>query len=88
MGIFKEAWSAVAEACDDLASLDPDGVVDGCIQDYSLAQVAQRCGGRVAVHKGHAAIVVGDIPVQMLDNPTWVGAGNENSLFKQHYPKP
>jgi len=82
---FKEAWSAVAEACDDLSSLSNDGVGDG-VKDYSLAQVAQRCGGRVTVHEGHDAIVVGDIPVQMLDNPTWVGAGNEYSLFKQHYP--
>jgi len=82
---FKEAWSAVAEACDDLSSLSNDGVGDG-IKDYSLAQVAQRCGGRVTVHKGHDAIVVGGIPVQMLDNPCWVEMGGQHSLFKQHYP--
>jgi len=82
---FKEAWSAVAEACDDLSSLNNDGVGDG-IKDYTLEEVAQRCGGRVTVHKGHDAIVVGGIPVQMLDNPCWVEMGGQHSLFKQHYP--
>ena len=66
----------VQSACEVLSN---DGT-----RDYTLKEIATHVGGAVAAD-GWTIVLDGDT-VEMDLNPRWVEAGNEYSLYKQHWP--
>ena len=69
----------VKEACEHLSYDD-----NAQRLDYTLAQVANLCGGVVTPEEN---IAIGDVVVEMTPNPNWVEAGNQFSSYKQHWPR-
>ena len=76
---YKEAWGLVADACYALS--------EGETRDYTLKEVAAKCGGSNMFHAQHDCIMLNGVPVQMRGDPTWAEMGNQFSIRKQHYPK-